>query len=125
MMDKCISAEFANPDNDVFSSTIQRGNQGEITVDNQWVVSYSPLLCKIFNVHTNVEYCNSIKSIKYVCKYINKGTDQAIFRLQTDDKDEITEYQQGRYISSNEALWRIFSSPIHERYPTVVHLVFI
>ena len=55
-----------------FSSTIQRGNQGEITVDDQWVVSYSPLLCKIFNVHTNVEYCNSIKSIKYVCKYINK-----------------------------------------------------
>lgn len=28
----------------------------------------------------------------------------------------------GRYISSNEAVWRIFSFPIHERYPTVVHL---
>ena len=36
--------------------------------------------------------------------------------------DEIEQFQVGRYISSNEALWRIFSFPIHERYPTVVHL---
>lgn len=28
----------------------------------------------------------------------------------------------GHYISTNEALWRIFSYPIHERYPAVVHL---
>lgn len=37
--------------------------------------------------------------------------------------DEITPYQIGRYISSNEAVWRIFGFPIHERDPTVVHLV--
>lgn len=36
--------------------------------------------------------------------------------------DEIKQYQMGRYISSNEAIWRIFSFPIHERYPTVLHL---
>ena len=28
----------------------------------------------------------------------------------------------GRYVSSNEAIWRIFSFSIHERYPTVLHL---
>ena len=66
-----------------FSAIIQRGNQGEITVYNKWVVSYSPLLCKIFNAHINVGYCNFIKSIKYVCIYITKGTDQAIFTLKT------------------------------------------
>ncbi|GFX56830.1 ATP-dependent DNA helicase [Trichonephila clavipes] len=37
--------------------------------------------------------------------------------------DEINQYQLGRYISSNEAVWRILSFPIHERHPTVVHLV--
>lgn len=36
--------------------------------------------------------------------------------------DEVTQYQLGRYISSNEALWRIFGFKIHERHPTVVHL---
>ncbi len=35
--------------------------------------------------------------------------------------DEIYEYQ-GRYISSNEAVWRILSFPIHERHPTIDHL---
>ncbi|GFT44406.1 ATP-dependent DNA helicase [Trichonephila clavipes] len=28
----------------------------------------------------------------------------------------------GRYINSNEAAWRILNFPIHERYPTVIHL---
>ncbi|KAI6655400.1 hypothetical protein LOD99_2235 [Oopsacas minuta] len=109
------------PEDGGFTATIQRGNQEHITVDNKWVVSYSPLLCKAFDVHINVEYCNLIKSIKYVCKYISKGTDQAIFTLESE-RDEITEYQHGRYIRSNEALWRLFSFPIHERYPTVIHL---
>ncbi|VDP19905.1 unnamed protein product [Onchocerca flexuosa] len=36
--------------------------------------------------------------------------------------DEIAQYQAGRYISSNEAVWRILSFPIYERSPAVVHL---
>jgi hypothetical protein len=32
------------------------------------------------------------------------------------------QYQLGRYISSNKAVWRILGFPIHERHPTVVHL---
>ncbi|GFQ65253.1 ATP-dependent DNA helicase [Trichonephila clavata] len=39
-----------------------------------------------------------------------------------NSKDEVTQYQMGRYVSSNEAVWRIFSFPIHERHPSVVHL---
>ena len=35
---------------------------------NEWIVPYSPLLCKIFNAHINVKWCNSVKSIKYVCQ---------------------------------------------------------
>ncbi|GFV94459.1 ATP-dependent DNA helicase [Trichonephila clavipes] len=47
---------------------------------------------------------------------------------ETNDKnavmhiDEVAQYQAGRYISSNEAVWRILSFPIHERSPAVVHL---
>ncbi|VDM93429.1 unnamed protein product [Onchocerca ochengi] len=36
--------------------------------------------------------------------------------------DEIAQYQAGKYISSNEAVWRILSFTIHERNPAVVHL---
>ena len=36
--------------------------------------------------------------------------------------DEVTNYQMGRYISSNEAVWRILSFPIHDRHPAVIHL---
>lgn len=55
-------------------------------VDNTWVVPYSPLLSKTCNVHINVEFCNSVKSIKYVCKYINKESDAAMFSLQKECK---------------------------------------
>lgn len=37
-------------------------------------------------------------------------------------KVEVTKFQLGRYVSCNEAIWRLFSFPIHGRYPTVVHL---
>ena len=75
----------------------------EKVVDNRWIVPYSPLLCKIFKAHINVEFCNSIKSIKYVCKYVNKGTDMAMVGLRNQN-DETEIYQQARYISSNEAV---------------------
>ena len=96
----------------------------EIEIDNKWVVPYCPLLSRIFQAHINVEYCNSVKSIKYICKYVNKGSDQAMFGFERDGRaiDEVERYQLGRYISSNEAVWRILDFPIHERHPTVVHL---
>uniref|UniRef100_T1HW81 Uncharacterized protein n=1 Tax=Rhodnius prolixus TaxID=13249 RepID=T1HW81_RHOPR len=50
----------------------------------------------------------------------------AVFGVEntTASNDEVTQYQLGRFISSNEAVWRITckSFSIHERYSTVVHL---
>lgn len=82
---------------------------GEIEIDNRWIVPYSPLLSKAFNAHINVEFCNSIHAIKYICAYINKGSDMAIVELskQNTPNDEITQFQMGRYISTNEAIWLI------------------
>ncbi|GFR31820.1 helitron_like_N domain-containing protein [Trichonephila clavata] len=95
-----------------------------IDVDNRWVVPYSPLVLKTYNAHINVEYCISVKAIKDICKYVNKGSDVAVFVVEstTASNEEVTQYQLGRYISRNEAVWRILSFSIHERYPTVVHL---
>ena len=47
----------------------------------------------------------------------------AVFGLQEFNKnDEVTNYQLARYISSNEAVWRLLKFPLHERYPAVIHL---
>ncbi|KAL4103830.1 hypothetical protein QTP88_019165 [Uroleucon formosanum] len=94
---------------------------GVSDIGNQWVVPYNPVL-RLFDAHINIEHCSSIKAIKYICKYINKGSDQATFSVEKQSKDEITSYQSGRYVSSSEAVWRILSFPIHERYPSVFHL---
>ncbi len=93
-------------------------------IDNKWVVPYCPLLSKIFNAHINVECCNSVKSIKYICNYINKGSDQAVFRLERQgmEREKVAMYQTSRYISTNEAVWRILDFPIHQRYHPVEHL---
>jgi hypothetical protein len=82
----------------------------------------------MFTAHINVEFCNSVKAIKYICKYINKGSDKAVFEVQSkqgeqaDRRDEMDRYLSGRYISSIEAAWRIFDFAIHHRYPPVQHL---
>uniref|UniRef100_UPI00358FC200 uncharacterized protein n=1 Tax=Myxine glutinosa TaxID=7769 RepID=UPI00358FC200 len=96
---------------------------GQHEIDNRWIVPYCPLLTKTFHAHINVEFCNSVKSMKYICKYVNKGSDAAMFALQQPNiRDEVTQHQQGRYISSNEAFWRIFAFPIHQRHPAIQQL---
>ncbi|GFR22046.1 helitron_like_N domain-containing protein [Trichonephila clavata] len=37
-------------------------------------------------------------------------------------RNEVYEFEMGRYISSNEAVWRILSFPINERHPIVINL---
>ena len=42
--------------------------------------------------------------------------------LQSSQVYEISDYQNARYVSSNEAVWRILEFPIHERDPPVQQL---
>lgn len=67
-------------------------------VDNRWVVPYNPVLLRFFGAHINIEACYSVKSIKYVLKYVLKGDDQAAFAMQDKSKDEIQLYQNGKYL---------------------------
>jgi len=101
-----------------FTTYINMHNR-EIEVENRWIVPYNPVLSKMFQAHINVEWLHSVKSIKYICKYINKGSDQAVFQLQNTAPilDEVQTFLFGTYISSNQAVWRILGFPIHERYP--------
>ena len=96
----------------------------QIEVGNEWVVPY---LSSQFDCHLNFELCSSVKSIKYVIKYVHKGSDQAVFALQRVDQDgnvidEILMYQNARYIGSIEACWRLLGFGVHDRSPAVVRL---
>ncbi|GBP14908.1 hypothetical protein EVAR_75483_1 [Eumeta japonica] len=35
----------------------------------------------MFNDRINVQICSSVKPIEYVCKYVNKGSDMAVFTV--------------------------------------------
>ena len=63
-----------------FTATLSRGNVN-VEIDNRWIVPYCPLLSKMFKAHINVEFCNSVRSIKCVCKYVTKGSDIAMFGI--------------------------------------------
>ncbi|GFQ85411.1 ATP-dependent DNA helicase [Trichonephila clavata] len=109
-----------SPENGGIRTTI-RSRANCIDINNRWIVPFSPVLSCTFRAHINVELCSSVKSIKYICKYVNKGSDLAVFGVQNAN-DEVTSYQNGRYISTSEAIWRILSFSIHERFPAVTHL---
>ncbi len=82
-----------------FTAKVKLGRpRVEVEVDNSWVVPYSPVLSKMSNAHINVEYCSSVKSIKYICKYVNKGRDMAAFAVvEPRNNDEVTKFESGRY----------------------------
>jgi hypothetical protein len=112
-----------SPTDGGFTGEIRKRYGGGHTVDNRWVVPYNPWLLRQFKCHINLEICSSIKAVKYILKYINKGSDQAVYNLEnTNKRNEITEYLEGRYVGSIEAFMRIMHEPIHDCYPPVIKL---
>ncbi|GBN21339.1 hypothetical protein AVEN_70823-1 [Araneus ventricosus] len=80
---------------------------GKYSIDNRWVVPYNPWLLKKFNAHINVEVCSSVKSVKYLYKYVYKGHDAASVKIQKEgalDHNEILSFVEGRYVSAPEAM---------------------
>ena len=93
-------------------------------IDNRWIIPYNPFLSLRYECHINVECCASTKSVKYLCKYINKGNDRLNVntRVEGQPRDEIQDYIDMRYVGSCEAAWHIFSFAIHDRFPPVMAL---
>ncbi|XP_071729024.1 uncharacterized protein [Rutidosis leptorrhynchoides] len=103
-----------------------------VKLDNSYIVHYNLLLCLTFYAHINVEFCGWTMLIKYLFKYISKGTDRVAARItrpvgNTDAQqsqvpkaiDEIQNFIDARFICPHEACWRIFNFPIHHREPAV------
>ncbi|CAN6548323.1 unnamed protein product [Malus baccata var. baccata] len=98
--------------NDSYPIYQRRGNrlpvsldrQGNIMVDNSWVIPYNPWL---------------LLSVKYLYKYVYKGPDRVTVEVQSDPEyDEIKQFQDARWVCAPEALWKIFKFIINRIYPS-------
>ncbi|KAG2217355.1 hypothetical protein INT45_010287 [Circinella minor] len=116
--------------------------------DNSHIILYNPYLCQKYNAHINVEICTSSRAIKYLCKYLTKGSDRAQIEMvqgrqseavrstnntintthasndiEREPIDEVTQFQNARYIGPCEAIWRTFEYQVHIHYLYVSRLV--
>ena len=83
---------------------------------------------RIFNCHINVEAVSSIKSVKYLFKYVYKGYDAANIVIEetsdstTVNQDEIKNFIDTRYVSSVEACYRILNKPSPNKSHSIIRL---
>lgn len=100
---------------------------GTQTVDNRWVVPYNPYFSWKYRCHINTEVVHSVRAVKYLYKYITKGTTRVMVRLANGEyeditNDEVKRYQNARYIGASEAMWRLYDFPVMEKHPSVQKL---
>ncbi|KAG2214928.1 hypothetical protein INT45_010572 [Circinella minor] len=119
----------------------QRSN---FIADNSHVIPYNPYLCQKYNIRINVEICTSSRIIKYLFKYLTRGSDRAQIKmvqcreseavqstnatLNTTDVlndvepeliDEVIQFQKPCYIGPYKAIWRTF------KYQAYVHYLYM
>ena len=110
---KKFPKEFSN--HTIFSEggypLYKRPDNGRVIVkngkplENRWVVPYNSFLLIKYRCHINVEVCVSIKSVKYLFKYVYKGHDCANMEIIVDT---IKQFLDCRYLCAPEAAHRIF-----------------
>ena len=107
-----------------------KGNK-KYTVDNTWVVPYNPVLLLRYDCHSNVEFVATVLAVKYLYKYISKGPDRAIVKVDgaggkdagnTETVDEVQQFLDCRYLSAAESIWKLYGFSIHGKSHTVMKL---
>ena len=71
-------------------------------MDNSWVVPYNPFLPLKYNAHINVELCSTVKSVKYLYKYIYKGYDCANIQINVNNQIPNVNNENGSNSESSE-----------------------
>ena len=94
------------------------------TVNDSWVVPHNPQLLMKFNCHMNVEICTSVKSVKYIFKYIHKGNDAAHIEIRQNylNHDEVLQHLNARYVGPHQAIYRLMQYKMHDKSHTIIRL---
>jgi hypothetical protein len=116
----------------VFCNT---GCYRNIKLDNRWIVPYNPALLEKYQAHINVEWYNKTIFVKYLFKYVTKGSDCSKIYLErirngedvpydeeTSSRNEVKEYLDTRCICEQDSFWRKYGFDIHRHYPLVERL---
>ena len=94
-----------------------------IVVANNFIVPYNPWITLKYKGHVNVEIVTSTSSVKYLHKYIHKGSDRIMVQVAgKSTQDEITRFIDGRYLGGTEAFWRHYEYSLRHQYPPVKKL---
>ena len=107
---------YARPNN----SLVSECNGARFT--NQYMVSYCSQLLFLFDCHINIEIFTGLRTVKYLSKYIYKGSNRATMEISNGVQDEIKAHLDGWFTSPTEAYWKIFEFNIHGESPAVQHL---
>ena len=98
------------------------------TLDNRFVVPYCPRFLCIFNCHITVEVVSSVKSVKYLYKYVYNCYDAVniiVEELNNDrliNHDEVCSFIETRYVNPVQACYRILSKPLQCRSNSIIRL---
>ena len=85
-----------------------------IMVNNTWIVPYNLWLLLKYNCHINIEICYSIKSVKYLYKYVYKDPDCVSMEVRPGPNyDVVQQYIDTRWVCALEVCWKIFSFPMY------------
>lgn len=130
--------EKTSTDNDGYS-LYKRSNDGKffeyekegqtIRLTNQHVVPHNAYLIMKYQCHINLEVCGAMSSVKYLYKYVYKGTTRAsvVITVQKDGKeeqviDEIKQYLDTRFVCAPEAMHHLYEFAMSYRSVTVLQL---
>eukprot|EP00794_Sanderia_malayensis_P021395 gene21395-biopygen17171 len=101
-------------------------------VNNSWVVPHNITLLLKFDCHINTEVCTTIKSVKYIFKYIHKGNDMAQVEIREGHQepdahhdivhDEIRQYLNSRYVGPHQAMYKLMQYEMYDQSHTIVRL---